>query len=63
MKYNSIDTSMAAHGRKLAAARQRTIKDRKRAAGLVQVNVWVPAGTQADVRSFANKLIGSEDDE
>lgn len=38
------------------ADRQARLAERKRADGLRQVTVWVPEGTQAEVRAFADKL-------
>lgn len=38
------------------ADRQARLADKKRAEGLRQVTVWVPEGTQAEVRAFADKL-------
>ena len=40
--------------------RQRNLYERRRAQGLVRVGVWIPKGREADIRSAANKLIGSE---
>lgn len=38
------------------ADRQARLAEKKRTEGLRQVTVWVPEGTQAEVRAFADKL-------